>query len=90
MNNRYYVYLFGVYGTDGNLRAVKIGQTMRAVKVRRSEVQQHANKSACAYNKGAHIILAYVTTQGYNAGPIMEAVIHGLMLQRKNLDSLVL
>lgn len=79
---KYYVYLFGVYGAEGNLRAVKIGQTARKVETRRYEVQQHANKSACAYNKGVHITLAYMEVYGTDAGIFMESGIHCLMQER--------
>ena len=79
---KYTVYLFGVYDNNGNLRAVKIGQTARAVKTRLWEVQQHANTSACLYNKGLHIILATMEVYGIDAGVCVEGGIHHLIQER--------
>lgn len=82
MQNVYNVYLFGVYGADGKLRAVKIGQTYRDVETRRQEVQRHADKSACEYNKGIHVTLAYIETRGIDAGADMETGIHSLIQEQ--------
>ena len=79
MENKHNVYLFGVYDSTGTIRAIKVGETNRTVEVRRQEVQRHANKSPQAYNKGLHVTLAYVETDGIDGGKAMESGVHKLI-----------